>query len=109
VFGKDPEGDNQFYKFKVAFDREFDRRVEAGDDEMELLDPQSPKYMGGMVDGYRRTQKDVFRSMTEEALRQAPSPSPPETAAPTSPPVAAQPAWKPGEPLDEYLKRIGKL
>lgn len=94
----DPTQAKNFYNFQQAFITKYAQRVKAGDDPADLLDPNSPKYLGSMIDQFDRSQSQVLKDMAEarrKAAATAKSPSTTKNALPR----------QPGESIPAYLER----
>lgn len=73
MFGKDPAGEDNFYKWLAYFSQEFQAKRKAGKSAHELLDPASPDYMGSTINGFKRdfnqqTKDYVDRFKSGQAL-----------------------------------------
>lgn len=114
---RDPVGDEQMQKFMVFFFDEYKNRRAKGESAIDLLSPDSPKYLGKNISQYVRTQQQVMRDLvprrapapgglTSNPL--APTPQPADAAAapvryqaPKEAPLPRQPNESPAD----YLKR----
>jgi hypothetical protein len=100
VFGlRDPNGDTQVQRFMAAFLPEYDRQRAAGKTPVQLLDPDSPDYLGKSIKQLKRRPEVFMKDLIDEngpaALGHGvPGLSEPSTAAPAAPAsaAAAQPA-----------------
>lgn len=96
----DPTQAANFYNFQQAFLTKYNQRVKAGDDPADLLDPNSPKYLGSTIDQYDRTPAQVMAAMAAKRREAAASsvgksPSTTKNALPR----------QPGESIPAYLER----
>lgn len=106
---KDPTGDENMQRFMVNFMATYKEERAKGTSARELLDPDSPKYLGKNIAQYVRTPQQIMRDL---APRRAQTPGTGLTLAPsTAPAYAAPPKPKPlprqpNESAADYLKRI---
>lgn len=70
---KDPVGDEQMQRFMVFFFEEYKARRAKGESAVELLSPDSPKYLGKNIAQYVRTPQQIMRDLAPK--RQAPTQS----------------------------------
>jgi len=108
LFKVDPKGDEQFYKFRVAFMKAKKEWAAAGKNPLDLIDDTNSAYFGRFLSRYKRTPAAQLDDMLEEArsfnrgttkVVHPPSVSKPSDIAPQR---------KAGESPEDYLKRIGK-
>jgi hypothetical protein len=90
---QDPIGDENLQRFTSWFLSEYQKQRGTGKSAAELLDPESPDYLGKRIRSYVRGPQDIMKDVLQSAT-QAPG-----TAIPR----------KPGESAADYLKRTGKL
>jgi hypothetical protein len=106
---KDPIGDEQMQRFMVNFMATYKEQRAAGVPPRDLLDPDSPKYLGKTISNYKRTNQQIMRDL---APRRAQTPGTGLTLTPSTapayaaPPKPAPPPRQPGESAPDYLKRI---
>lgn len=99
---RDPKGDEQLQKFMSFFLTEYQTQKQQGKSAMQLLDPESPDYLGKHVSRFARTPEQIIKDMVSETEVE----STPEAPIPTS--VPSDKERKPGESAADYLKRMGK-
>ena len=92
LFGSDPNGDRLYYEFTFKFMQELERQKAEGKSVDDLLNPESPDYMGPLVRNYVRTPQQQLNDMAND-LRGVQEP----------PEVEAR---KPGETPEQYLQRV---
>lgn len=63
---RDPKGDEQYQKFLVQFLPEYAKQRQAGKTPQQLLDPDSPDYLGKMADRFRRPPAQFMRDLLTE-------------------------------------------
>lgn len=97
---RDPVGDEQYQKFLSNFSSDYSKKRQEGKSAQELLNPDSPDYMGKSITQYVRSNQQIMKDLVKSQAKVAPSV--PEKAA--NPPTPRQP----GESAANYLKRIGK-
>jgi len=90
---QDPIGDENLQRFTSWFLGEYQKQRGAGKSAAELLDPDSPEYLGKRIRSYVRGPQDIMQDVLKSAT-QAPGQAIPR---------------KEGESAEEYLKRTGKL
>ena len=120
---KDPVGDNQMGKFLSVFLTTYESEKKKGKTPLQLLNPDSPDYLGKLVGQFQRTPQQVMQDMAKMAsgdragsgLASNPSTSPSPGASPSnapsvtpSPAPSGDRARRPGESIQEYMKRVGK-
>lgn len=92
VFGADPNGDRRYYEFTFKFMQELERQKAEGKSVDDLLNPESPDYMGPLVRSYVRTPQQVMTEMANDMLD-------------IENPPAVEPR-RPDETPEQYLKRV---
>jgi hypothetical protein len=116
---RDPQGDEQMQKFLTYFLTEFENQKKKGKNARDLLDPGSPDYLGKSVAQFARSPQQIMKDMakmatsssTDGGLQSTPGVSPSPDASPSalpSPGPSGDRARKPGESIQEYMKRVGK-
>lgn len=98
---KDPLGDTQYQKFLNGFLTDYQKLKQEGKSPQQLLNPESPDYLGKNIDRYVRTQQQQVQDLVK-SNRKIPS------TTPTATPTPAPEPRKSGEDAASYLKRIGK-
>ena len=63
---RDPKGDEQYQKFLVMFLPEYSKQRQAGKTPQQLLDPESPDYLGKSITRFKRPAKDMMRDLITE-------------------------------------------
>lgn len=86
---RDPEGEEQYLKFLNFFLQEYEAKKKAGKTPSQLLDPDSPDYLGKSAGQFVKTPQQILKSLSKGTK-----------AKPTS-------ERKPNESPEEYLKRKG--
>lgn len=108
---KDPIGDEQMQRWMVQFMAEYKQQRGAGVPAKDLLNPDSPQYLGKTIAQYKRTNQQIMRDLAPRRA-QAPNTGLTSTLNPTTAPVYAAPPKpapkprQPGESAADYLKRI---
>lgn len=64
---KDPKGDENLLRFQTYFLTEFEKQTKAGVPATELLNPDSPKYLGKAIDQFKRTPAQQMQDMMDAA------------------------------------------
>jgi hypothetical protein len=64
---RDPNGDVQLQKFMSFFLPEYQRQRQAGKSAQELLDPDSPSYLGKAIDRFKRSPTQMMQDMIQDA------------------------------------------
>lgn len=64
---RDPNGDVQLQKFMSYFLPEYQRQRQAGKTAAELLDPDSPSYLGKAIDRFKRSPTQMMQDMIQDA------------------------------------------
>lgn len=64
---RDPKGDEQLLRFQTFFLTEFDKQTKAGKSAVQLLNPDSPDYLGKMIGQFKRTPAQQMNDMMGEA------------------------------------------
>lgn len=125
---RDPRGDERYQRFMNYFLKEYSDQRKKGKTPQELLDPDSPGYLGKQISKFAPKGNEVMQDlingltpMEAEELEATTQPTPlvpPEVAAenakaavgvPTpGPEKPAKPVRLPNESAADYLKRIGK-
>lgn len=116
---RDPQGDEQMQKFLTYFLTEFENQKKKGKNARDLLDPGSPDYLGKSVAQFARSPQQIMKDMakmatsssTDGGLQSTPGVSPSPDASPSalpSPGPSGDRARRPGESIQEYMKRVGK-
>lgn len=62
---RDPKGDEQLQKFMTWFLPEYSAQRKAGKSAVELLNPESPAYLGKALEQYKRTPAQFLKDMME--------------------------------------------
>lgn len=62
---KDPKGDENLLRFQNYFLNEYDKQTKKGVSPQELLDPDSPKYLGKAIAQFKRTPQQQLQDMME--------------------------------------------
>lgn len=70
---KDPVGEENMLRFMQYFEAEYKERRKKGDTALELLSPDSPKYLGKMVNTLQRDNREIMKDMVR---RKSPVPTP---------------------------------
>lgn len=112
---KDPIGDENMARFQVFFMEEFKAQRAKGKTASELLNPDSPDYLGKSISTYVRTPQQIMKDLVPKRSQPAggglaASPSTSTAGAATKtyqppPPPAAKPRME-GESAAAYLKRM---
>lgn len=89
---RDPIGDENVQRFTSWFIGEYAKQRQGGKSPQQLLDPESPDYLGKRLKGYVRSPQQIMQDTLESATQ-----SPATNAVPR----------KAGESADDYLKRAG--
>lgn len=100
---KDPIGDANYQRWLSDFLTNYNEQKKKGKTPQELLNPDSPDYMGKTIDRYVRSQTDVIKD-TVRALQRPGT----QKAGPVPVNVVPPAPRQPGETPDAYLNRIGK-
>ncbi len=87
-------GDENLQRYMVFYFDEFKARRAKGDTATELLDPDSPKYLGKSIGNYVRTPQQIMRDMV------------PKKSQGSGVPLPKEQLRQPGESAADYLKRI---
>jgi|GEM_PF-2593456 len=103
----DTRGDEKFYEFKRAFDQSFTRKVEAGADPMDLLDPTHKDYMGGMVNGFVRSPQQQLQDQADDMRRWSDTRAEVPEASGGNTPVRPPISEAMGDELKSILKSFG--
>lgn len=90
---RDPVGEENLQRFTSWFLEEYAKQRTAGKSAQQLLNPQSPDYLGRQISAYVRTPQEIMQDTIQSA---------------TGAPATSAPARKSNESADDYLKRIGK-
>lgn len=113
---RDSEGDAQMQKFMSYFLTEFSTQRKNGKSAKELLDPDSPSYLGKEIRRFTRTPTQIINDMVKNA-----NPKPAEGSGLAAPPASTTPTpgaagpgsapppkavRNPGESAADYLKRV---
>lgn len=102
---KDPVGEEQYLRFYQLAEQTIAEERKKGTSMVELLSPDSPKYVGNLMKGFVKTPKQVMeeniRRMKPETGLQDSLNQPANTKA--TPPGGGR---KPGESAADYLKRM---
>lgn len=64
---KDKEGDDRFLRFQAAAFTAYDEGKKAGKTPTQLLNPDSPDYIGKLIDRFKPTDAQAFGSRIQEA------------------------------------------
>lgn len=64
---RDPNGDLQLQRFMSYFLPEYQRQRQAGKTAAELLDPDSPSYLGKAIDRFKRSPTQMMQDMIQDA------------------------------------------
>lgn len=97
---RDPVGDVQYQKWLSGFLQDYSKQRQEGKTSSQLLDPDSPEYLGKNIRQYVRSNKQVIKDLIKTG-------SPSGDVAPSPTPAQVEPR-KPGESAADYLKRLGK-
>lgn len=97
---KDPEGDALYAKYLAEFNKDYSSARAEGKTNDQLLNQDSPDFLGKKLDKYNRSANDIMKSISR-SVSPSPIPSPMSTATPTAPRM-------PNESAADYLKRTGK-
>lgn len=62
---RDPQGDAQLQRFTAWFLQEYKRQIEQGKTPIQLLDPESPDYLGKAIERFRRSPQQMFRDLID--------------------------------------------
>ena len=92
LFGADPNGDRLYYEFTFKFQQELARLTAEGKSVDDLLNPESPDYLGPLVRSYVRTPQQQLTDMANDMLGD-------------EEPPAVTPREE-GETPEQYLKRV---
>jgi hypothetical protein len=108
---RDPVGDEQMQKFMTFFFQEYQAERSKGTSSLDLLNPDSPKYLGRAIDQFTRTPQQIMRDLAPRRKTEdtgLAKQSAPEGANAATPIFKAKPvpARKPGESPQDYLKRL---
>jgi hypothetical protein len=76
-FFKDPKGDENVYKFMAGFFPKYLDGRRAGKTPQQMLDPDSPDYLGRDMAKYRRGMKDILIDLGQEAKSMGATPAVP--------------------------------
>lgn len=76
---RDPKGDEQLQRFMSYFLPEYAKQRQAGKTANQLLDPDSPDYLGKAVDRFRRSPQQMLKDMAA-SMTGAGAPAPTGTA-----------------------------
>jgi hypothetical protein len=95
---RDPEGQLQMAKFQQAFYEEFASQRKKGASTVELLDPKSPKFLGKLVEPFRKD----FRQLIKDNIR-AGGLDPQDNKIPKADPAKAR---KEGESATDWVNRV---
>jgi len=98
LIAKDPVGDENFYKWQIYFEQIMEEEKKKGASEAELLNPQSPKYLGWTMGKFVRSPSQQIKDMSDRM----------RAAASKQEAVPDEKKRKEGESVSAYLKRIGK-
>ncbi len=86
----DPTGAENLQRWRAEFNKEFQEQRKAGKTPQQLLNPDSPDYLGKTIQNYVRTPDQILKDMTK-GIKKSATP----TAAPR----------KQGETAADYIKR----
>jgi hypothetical protein len=100
----DPDGEEQYLRFKTMFYSEFDRQRKEGKSPLDLLSPDSPDYLGKHIRPFVKTPQQMLKDGMRR-LKPIASPAPEGTPSATPDPKTAR---LPKESAADYLKRLGK-
>lgn len=111
----DPIGDENYSRFLLLFQQEWEREIENGVPAVDLLNPDNPKYIGRHIQQFQRSPQEIIRDQIRQfkqdkdgeglarSAPRAPGGVPVERdVVPTPSPL---PPRKPGETPAEYLER----
>lgn len=101
---RDPSGDEQYQKFMTNFLNTYNAEKQKGKTAQQLLNPDSPDYLGRSIRQYTRSNKQIMSDLVRASRNTTPVAE--GTTAPSPAPSVAP--RQPGESASEYLKRIGK-
>lgn len=93
---RDPIGDENYQRWLGGFLQDYNKKRKEGKTAEQMLNPDSPDYLGKSINQYMRSQKQIL----QDQIKGMKGPS--ASAAPTPEPR------KPGESASDYLKRMGK-
>ncbi len=89
---QDPEGQAQYQKFQNYFLTEYPKQRKAGKTPEELLNPDSPSYLGNQIKQFTRSPQQIMQGLTKGMKPQAA-------------PVSPEKVRKPGETLEQWRAR----
>jgi Sec-independent protein translocase protein TatA len=98
---RDPVGDEQYQKFMSYFLTEYSNQRKKGKSAQDLLNPDSPDYLGKAIGRFKRSQQQIMNDMVN-SMGDFDEEAKPEATATPAP--AALPR-QPGESAADYLKR----
>lgn len=99
---KDPDGEENLLAWTAQFIPEYNKQRAAGKTPVQLLDPQSPDYLGKTLGTFVKSPAQI---MNETASRiRTSSPQPSQTPTPSPTPIPR----KPGETIEEWKARAKK-
>jgi hypothetical protein len=99
----DPYGEEQLQKYQIFFMSEFNKGKKAGKTAQQMLDPDSPDYLGKFIGNYAKTSQQIMQDQVKSMRLQAPAALPDGTI-PNQPNKGTKPRL-PGESIEAYLKR----
>jgi hypothetical protein len=94
---KDPDGEQNLSRFYQYFQDAYSAGKQKGKSARELLDPDSPDYVGKIVPQFMKSPAEIMKAQME-SLR---------GTKPQTVPVNPERQRKPGESPGDYLKRMG--
>lgn len=89
---KDPKGDENLLRFQTYFLTQFEKQTKAGKSAVDLLNPDSPDYLGKAINQFKRTPTQQMQDMMESASSLGAAVGGAPAAAPTEIPTIASPA-----------------
>lgn len=92
---KDPDGDEQYASFVSFFMQEYQTQRAAGKTAKDLLNPESPDYMGKYVNNYTKTPQQIMQDTINKTRQQQ-----------QTTPVDPKKKRKEGESAQQYLERM---
>ncbi len=76
LFTNDPVGDRLLYEFQFKFDQRLEREMAAGASISDLLNPESPNYLGPMINNFFRTNRQQIQDRAKALRGRPPIPAP---------------------------------
>jgi hypothetical protein len=104
----DPDGEAQYQRYMNFFLNEFSAQKKQGKTATQLLDPDSPDFLGKQIDRFQKTPQEIIKGLTKiQQPRTEGANDQGQTPQPTAAPKPTKPPREPGESIKDWLKRTG--